>query len=180
VSMTFLEAMALPDEYSHPTLHLCGLCGNHGIIDTVGKVVSPAGVECGIKVPCVCANGRAIKRGQTRALTPHKVRKPKVKAQNWWVSWEEDSWTEPSRMGPRVVSAWESGQAGDGSYRTVVAWVVAARLNEVVEAIDKMYPCEGERRWRFISPREANFSAGDRFPLNKQAQAKLKKLKVRK
>lgn len=40
---------------------LCCLCGNHGIIDTTGRVSSPAGVECGRKVHCICPNGRALK-----------------------------------------------------------------------------------------------------------------------
>ena len=178
MSMTILEAFALPDEFSHPTRHLCGLCGNHGMIDTVGKVVSPAGVECGIKVPCVCANGRAIKRGIDREAQKGK-RKPKP-PQTFWVSWEDYSWKEPSRLGPRIISAWESGQAGDGSYATIVAWVIASNVMEVIAAIDRDYPCEGERRWRFLHPCEPGWKTGDRFPLNKQAEAKLKKLKGRK
>ncbi len=39
----------------------CVLCGNHGIIDTRGKVFTPAGFECGAKVYCLCPNGRAMK-----------------------------------------------------------------------------------------------------------------------
>ena len=41
---------------------LCGLCGNTGWIDTRGRAVSPAGVECGVLKPCICPNGRAAKR----------------------------------------------------------------------------------------------------------------------
>lgn len=41
---------------------LCGLCGNHGVIDTRGKVHSPAGCECGVLAWCICPNGRAAKR----------------------------------------------------------------------------------------------------------------------
>jgi hypothetical protein len=41
----------------------CCLCGNHGIIDTRGKVFTPAGVECGDRVFCICPNGRAMKKG---------------------------------------------------------------------------------------------------------------------
>lgn len=41
----------------------CALCGNHGIIDTRGKVFTNAGVECGDKVFCVCPNGQALQRG---------------------------------------------------------------------------------------------------------------------
>jgi len=43
--------------------HLCGLCGNHGFIDTRGKVKTPAGVECGSVFYCICPNGRALKKG---------------------------------------------------------------------------------------------------------------------
>lgn len=49
-------------EFLHPIKHLCGLCGNRGIIDTVGKVQSNAGVSCGIRAFCICPNGRAMKR----------------------------------------------------------------------------------------------------------------------
>lgn len=41
----------------------CCLCGNHGIIDTRGKVFTPAGYECGDRVFCICPNGRALKKG---------------------------------------------------------------------------------------------------------------------
>jgi hypothetical protein len=39
----------------------CVLCGNHGMIDTRGKVFTPAGVECGDHVYCICPNGRSMK-----------------------------------------------------------------------------------------------------------------------
>lgn len=48
------------DEFNGPH-HLCGLCGNYGVIDTLGQVQSPAGVECGIRAFCICPNGRAMK-----------------------------------------------------------------------------------------------------------------------
>lgn len=41
---------------------LCVLCGNHGIVDTRGKLFSPAGVECGDKVFCICPNGQIMQR----------------------------------------------------------------------------------------------------------------------
>lgn len=41
----------------------CCLCGNHGVIDTRGKVHTPAGLECGDLVFCICPNGRALKKG---------------------------------------------------------------------------------------------------------------------
>lgn len=37
----------------------CGLCGNHGVIDTRG-VKTPAGFECGGRFFCICPNGRAL------------------------------------------------------------------------------------------------------------------------
>ena len=45
-----------------PRNHCC-LCGNHGVIDTRGKVFTHAGFECGAVVFCICPNGRALKRG---------------------------------------------------------------------------------------------------------------------
>jgi len=45
---------------------LCGLCGNHGFIDTRGKIYSPAGVECGGRFYCICPNGRAIKQARAK------------------------------------------------------------------------------------------------------------------
>ncbi len=43
--------------------HHCVLCGNHGILDTRGKVFTAAGVECGDKVFCICPNGQAYRSG---------------------------------------------------------------------------------------------------------------------
>ena len=43
--------------------HCCCLCGNRGIIDTRGKVFTPANFECGDIVFCICPNGRALKKG---------------------------------------------------------------------------------------------------------------------
>jgi hypothetical protein len=41
----------------------CVLCGNNAIIDTRGKVFTPAGFECGDIVFCICPNGQALQRG---------------------------------------------------------------------------------------------------------------------
>lgn len=46
--------------------NLCGLCGNHGFIDTRNKVKSPAGTECGGVFYCICPNGRVLKKGQAQ------------------------------------------------------------------------------------------------------------------
>ncbi len=40
----------------------CVICGNHGVIDTRGKVFTSAGFECGDRVWCICPNGRILKR----------------------------------------------------------------------------------------------------------------------
>lgn len=39
---------------------LCSLCGNSGIVNTVG-IRSPAGVECGQINYCICPNGQAMR-----------------------------------------------------------------------------------------------------------------------
>ncbi len=44
----------------------CGLCGNHGIVDTVGKVSTPAGHPCGVRTFCICPNGRVMKKNAER------------------------------------------------------------------------------------------------------------------
>lgn len=171
MSMTILEAMSLPDEFigNH-----CGLCGNSGYIDTVGKIFTAAGVGCGIKTYCLCANGRAIKH----QLDPPKRTKP---PQTFWVGWDDYSWRDPKRLGPKMIAAWSSGQSGDGKYSTMVAWVVASTVAEVIAAVDRDYPCKGERRWRFINPlKRGDFKRGDRFPLNSRAQKIITKLKAAK
>lgn len=40
----------------------CGLCGNHGIIDTQRNMFTPAGRECGVRRFCICPNGRVMKK----------------------------------------------------------------------------------------------------------------------
>ena len=40
----------------------CVLCGNYGIVDTRGKVFTPAGVECGDRVFCICPNGQVMRK----------------------------------------------------------------------------------------------------------------------
>lgn len=43
---------------------LCGLCGNHGVIDTRGGLTAPNGrPAAGGRFFCVCPNGQAMKRG---------------------------------------------------------------------------------------------------------------------
>lgn len=173
MSMTLLEALELPDEYSHPTHHLCGLCGNHGLIDTRGKIHSGAGVECGVEAPCVCANGRAIKHARDKAA---KKRAPRPKT--FWVSWEEYSSSDPKNTpNQRIIAYWCSGYGTN--YSTIVAWVHASSLDEVVAAVNKGWPSEKDRRWRFIRPCSPPFAppGGDRFPLPDWSKKRLQAIK---
>lgn len=55
------------------TMPVCGLCGNTGYIETNAKTTY--GVACGIIKPCICPNGRAIKRKEN-----HQSRNPEEKA----------------------------------------------------------------------------------------------------
>ena len=41
---------------------LCGLCGNHGVIDTRDRATSNAGVPAGGRFCCICPNGQALRR----------------------------------------------------------------------------------------------------------------------
>jgi hypothetical protein len=55
--------------YVHPTLHLCSLCGNSGIIDTRLTAISGAGYNSGMKNFCICPNGQ-YKRKITKNAAP--------------------------------------------------------------------------------------------------------------
>lgn len=52
-------------EFTHPTAHICGLCGNTAVIDTRGRK-SPAGYVVGGLHWCICPNGRAWKENQDK------------------------------------------------------------------------------------------------------------------
>ena len=43
--------------FSHPKTRFCTLCGNTGIVNTMGKAVSPSGVKTGFTGWCFCPNG---------------------------------------------------------------------------------------------------------------------------
>jgi hypothetical protein len=38
----------------------CGLCGNRGIVDTVGRVRTHGGLAVGVRRYCICPNGRVM------------------------------------------------------------------------------------------------------------------------
>jgi len=43
-------------------LPMCGLCGNSGIVNTIGTAKTPTGQAAGVRAYCICPNGRAIKK----------------------------------------------------------------------------------------------------------------------
>ena len=53
--------------------HLCGLCGNTGIIDTRGRAVSPAGEVTGGEFFCICPNGRCLKAHYNTPQKLHEI-----------------------------------------------------------------------------------------------------------
>ncbi len=46
----------------------CGLCANHGILNTTSlNLTTPAGLKLyGIKTYCICPNGRAMKKAKVK------------------------------------------------------------------------------------------------------------------
>lgn len=49
-------------EFLNTASHCCGLCGNTGIVDTRGRMFTPANVETGVRTFCICPNGREMKK----------------------------------------------------------------------------------------------------------------------
>ena len=41
---------------------MCGLCGNRGIVDTIGIATTPSGKPNGIRTYCICPNGQRMKQ----------------------------------------------------------------------------------------------------------------------
>lgn len=84
----------------------------------------------------------------------------------FWVSWEEKSEDYRPLSDPpnqAIIGWWKSGEAGDGSYATIVAWVKAEDEASAKAAVVKDWP--GDRVWRFCNPCKHGFTPGDRFPL---------------
>ncbi len=46
--------------YPDGSLGHCGLCGNSGVIDTLGRATTAAGLHVGVRRYCICPNGRWI------------------------------------------------------------------------------------------------------------------------
>jgi hypothetical protein len=49
--------------YVDQQVQICTLCGNHGWIDTRGRVFF-LDKDIGVLAPCVCPNGQAIREGR--------------------------------------------------------------------------------------------------------------------
>jgi hypothetical protein len=169
----------LPGDASGKTypITLCGLCGNFGMVDTVGKLFSPAGVACGVRVPCLCPNGRSIKKQLDAGKPKKRTKRTGEGLMRFWLSWNETSHDyRPVRSppNPAVLGWWCSGEAGDGSYFTLVAWVEAKNEKGAKAAIQKDWPLRG-REWRFVEEREPDWLPGDRFPLSDWSKKRIAK-----
>jgi hypothetical protein len=66
----FLVMVELPhfqDKFPGLKIPMCGLCGNSGIVNTVGVVYDASStVDCGIISYCICPNGRAMKKKKVK------------------------------------------------------------------------------------------------------------------
>lgn len=159
---------------------LCGLCGNTGKIDTVGKIQSPAGVSCGIRAFCICPNGRAWKKHDDKNKPPEpKLAKSKRGTYRYWAGWNEYSEDyRPAADPPNkaILGWWCSGYAGDSSYSTMCAWVEAKDEAAAMKAVTKDWPVPKgqEREWRFFEEREYDWDPGDRFPLEDWSKKRVK------
>jgi hypothetical protein len=59
--------------YKYYATNYCTLCGNRGIIDSIG-VRTPAGLEVGRLNYCICPNGQILRRSNKNE-TPHQKTK---------------------------------------------------------------------------------------------------------
>jgi len=87
----------------------------------------------------------------------------------YWVSWKEYSADyRPITFPPNdgVIAWWCSGEAGDGSYFTMVALVRGKSERAAKAAIGKDWPSKKKREWRFVTKVENDWRPGDRFPLS--------------
>jgi len=154
---------------------LCGLCGNTGMVDT--KSVSPAGFPCGINAPCICPNGRAIKRHREKDMVVEPSKKTPAGLQRFWASWNEtgqDYRPMTSPPNPAILGWWCSGEAGDGSYSTMCAWVEAKDEDAAMTAVKQDWPPARKMDWRFFEERAPDWTPGDRFPLSDWSKERIK------
>lgn len=98
----------------------------------------------------------------------------------FWLSWEEVSEdyrpiTDPPNRA--VLAWWCSGEAGDGSYSTLVAFIEAEDEAAARAAVLESWPpgpmgrAPGQEPvWRFCEERGFDYRPGDRFPVTKPWQ----------
>lgn len=51
-------------------ISICGLCGNSGLISTLGTARTPRGIgakSVGVEAYCICPNGRSMKKNITKS-----------------------------------------------------------------------------------------------------------------
>ena len=85
----------------------------------------------------------------------------------YWMSWEERSQDyRPIRFppGPKILGWWCSGEAGDGSYHTIVAVVEA---DDPWDEVEKDWPGAQDNE-RFCGTVADDYVPGDRFPLDSE------------
>lgn len=106
----------------------------------------------------------------------------------WWVSWEERE--SPADYRPlndppagAVLAWWKTGEAGDGSFVTIVALVNARDRGAVGKIIDAEWPRKKPRRWRFrhecTNYDEGVLTLTDRFPLKPWMEKRIELLDVK-
>lgn len=95
----------------------------------------------------------------------------------FWLSWEETSEDYRPISDPpnrAVLAWWCSGEAGDGSYSTLVALVEAESEDRAKLAIALSWPVEKKvttwRKWRFCNEVGFDYRPTDRFPITKPWQ----------
>jgi hypothetical protein len=93
----------------------------------------------------------------------------------FWLSWEETSEDYRPITDPPIrpiLAWWCSGEAGDGSYSTLVALVEAESDYAAQLAVLADWPMsareqKGGRIWRFCNEVDFDWRPGDRFPITK-------------
>lgn len=87
--------------------------------------------------------------------------------ERFWLSWDEKHEdVRPLTFPPNkaILGWWCTGEAYDGSYSTLVAWVEAKNENAAKQAILKDWP--GNHEWRFVEKCKLGWLPNDRFPLS--------------
>lgn len=97
----------------------------------------------------------------------------------FWLSWNEKNedvrpLTFPPN--PAVLGWWCTGEAGDDSYSTMVAWVEARNESEAKVAVLKDWP--GNHEWRFVEECALDWFPNERFPLSDWSKKRISRSKT--